>query len=98
MAISSVLATATNGMLKYARSVHESADRIVRDRALTESVRDRVPVEVKIPDPDIVFVPGKSDLVSEVFEIKKAEIGYSASARVIRTADDMSKNLLNILS
>ncbi|NQV45208.1 MAG: hypothetical protein HQ501_09910 [Rhodospirillales bacterium] len=30
MNIGSVLVTATNGMLKNARSVHESADRIVR--------------------------------------------------------------------
>jgi len=79
--ISSVLSTATTGLLKHTRDVHVSAERIVQQ---------------PVAQPD--QTSGANDLSTEIVNMKRAEIGYSASATIIRTADDMSATLLNILA
>lgn len=92
MNIGSVLTIATSGLLKNAHSVQESAERIVEHRAFIVSN------ENSDSGADTVIVPDDTTLIAEVFNIKKAEIAYSANAQVIHTADSMSDKLLKIMA
>lgn len=77
MTITSALGIATNGLLQNARTVHETADRIVRQ-----------PVSDAADD---------TNLIPDIVDLKLAETGFRANASVIRTADEMSGTLLDIL-
>ncbi len=79
MNIGGILTTATTGMVRDARSVHQSAARIVQH-----------PVKNQTQKP--------ADLATEIVRMKQAEIGYTANATIIRTADDMAATLLNVLA
>lgn len=81
MNIGSVLSTATTGLHRNARVVHETATKIVQQPvARTDKTHETI------------------DLNAEIIQMKQAEIAYSANATVIRTADDMTATLLDVLA
>jgi len=86
MNVGSAFATATTGMLRNARSVEQSADRIVQGNVARDTIAQT---------PETGNVPS---LTSEIVNLKQAEIGYAANASIIRTADQMSATLLDILA
>ncbi len=89
MNIGSALTTATTGLLRNARSVQESAERIVQQPV------GQMP---KAPRTQRIQATQTPDLTTEIINMKQAEIGYTANATVIRTADEMSASLLDVLA
>ncbi len=81
MTIGSILSIATNGLLQNARTVHETADRIVRQ-----------------PITDATGETSDTDLARSIVDLKVAETGFRANASIVRTADEMSGTLLDILA
>ncbi len=90
MSVGSILTTATTGMLRDARTVHQSAARIVQQ-----------PVK-QTQDQTLGQIQGKpqeaTDLATEFVRIKQAEVSYNANATIIRTADDMASTVLDVLA
>lgn len=100
MAIESVLSTAVSGLLLHSRRAASSADAIANvntpgyRRTSVEGV-DRVPGGV-----GAVERTGAEgvDLTQEFIGLIQAEIGYTANAQVIRTGEDLSRTLIDILA
>ena len=105
MAISSVLSTGVSGLRAAAQQVESAASNIAN--ATTEGftasrtaqqtlVTGNNPGGGTAVDAQIFSSNGAPDLATEIVRLVEAETAYKASASVIRTAEDLTKEALDI--
>lgn len=104
--MTSVFNVALSGLQRHSRAVHVAAHNVanvntdgyrsVRYDGATDGVTTRNAMGPDVVDAD-GNVPSGVDLASEFVEIKRAEIGYRANAAVLRVADRLTGELLDVL-
>ena len=107
MSVNSILPVAVNSLRNNARQVTDAASKIVQipvENPVVESPSEvsSGPTARSLFD-DQAFVENHDsfsdqDLLTQVMRIKKAEVAYHASASLIRTADEISKVLIEAVS
>jgi hypothetical protein len=90
-----VLSIALSGMSRHARAVENAAERIAY-RGRADAARTDGSPEAERPDVAESW-PSGVDLAAEFVRLERGRIGYGANAAVVRAADKMTGQLLELV-